>query len=612
MRWGPNMTQGPAAVKDRRGTLRRIWSYLWPDRYGLLGVALLVALTTGLSLIGPALIRRAIDGFIADGDLRGLARTVGLMGLTYLLNVAGVWAQSVWILRITQRAIRDIRRDLFNKLQTLPLRYFDRHPHGELMSRVTNDTDIISTALGDSVTQLISSALSVVGAGAIMFTMNWRLTLAAIVTFPFVYLATQSIGKRTRQGFRDRQQALGALNGLAEETILGQRVVKVCRREPETIGRFTAANEGLKRTALKALITIGLMGPVMQVFRNLSFAVLVSTGIWLVMLKQCTVGTIAAFSSYAEFFTRPLMQLANLYGSIQSALAGAERVFAVMDEAPEPEDAPDAVELSPVRGEVEFSGVSFGYVPDVPVLADVSFRAEAGQTVALVGPTGAGKTTIINLLTRFYDVDAGAISIDGHDIRTLRRDSLRRLLGIVLQDTVLFAGTVRENIRYGRLDATDDEVEAAAKLANADTFIRHLPHGYDTVLSDAAGSLSQGQRQLLAIARAMLADPAILILDEATSSVDTRTEIHIQDAMHRLMLGRTSFIIAHRLSTIRQADSILVIEGGRIVERGTHQELLARGGSYHRLYHSQVSSLARLEPAGGNAGGFTLETVKKT
>jgi len=598
MRWGPGMMQGPAAVKDRRGTLRRIWSYLWPDRYGLLGVALLVALTTTLSLVAPALIRRAIDSFIADGDLRGLARIVGLMGLVYLLSVAGAWVQSIWILRITQRAIRDIRRDLFNKLQTLPLRYFDQHPHGELMSRVTNDTDIISTALGDSVIQLISSALSVVGAGAIMFTMNWRLTLAAIVMLPFVYLATQSIGKRTRQGFRDRQQALGALNGLAEETILGQRVVKVCRREPETIGRFTAANEGLKRTALKALITIGLMGPVMQVFRNLSFAVLVSTGIWLVMLKQCTVGTIAAFSSYSEFFTRPLMQLANLYGSIQSALAGAERVFAVMDEAPEPEDAPDAVELSPVQGEVEFSDVCFGYVPDVPVLADVSFRAEAGQTVALVGPTGAGKTTIINLLTRFYDVDAGAIRIDGHDIRALHRDSLRRLLGIVLQDTVLFADTVRENIRYGRLDATDEEVEAAARLANADTFIRHLPHGYETVLSDSAGSLSQGQRQLLAIARAMLADPAILILDEATSSVDTRTEIHIQDAMHRLMLGRTSFIIAHRLSTIRQADNILVIEDGRIVERGTHQELLAKGGSYHRLYHSQVSSLARLETVG--------------
>jgi ATP-binding cassette subfamily B protein len=593
MRWGQGLTS-TATVKDRRGALLRIWRYLLPDRWALLGIAGLVAVTNALSLLTPWLMGRAIDVYMKAGDLHGLARTVTVMAILYLLTVGGIWVQSVWMIRITQRAIRAIRRDLFTRLQTLPLRYFDRHPHGEVMSRVTNDTDIISTALGDSAVQLISSVLSVLGAGAIMFSMNWRLTLVSLAAFPLVLLATRAIGKATRQGFRNRQAALGTLNGLVEETIIGQRVVKVCRREAQAIAAFTEANEGLRRTAMPAVIAIGLMGPVMQVFRNIGFAVLIAGGIWMVIQGLATVGTLAAFTSYADFLNRPLMQLANLYGTIQSALAGAERVFAVLDETPEPPDAPDAVTLDPVRGDVTFDGVSFGYVPDTPVLTDVRFHAEAGQTIALVGSTGAGKTTIINLLTRFYDVDAGAIRIDGHDIRTLKRDDLRRLLGIVLQDTVLFAGTVRENIRFGRLDATDAEVEQAARLANADAFIRHLPHGYETPLTDAGNSLSQGQRQLLAIARAMLADPAILILDEATSSVDTRTEIHIQDAMHRLMHGRTSFIIAHRLSTVRTADRILVIDGGRVVEQGTHTELLAARGAYHRLYDSKMSSLARL------------------
>ncbi len=593
MRFGHGLTTA-ATVKDRRGTLLRLWAYLLPDRWGLLGIVLLVTLTSALSLVTPWLTRRIIDRYLPAHDLRMLAVTLAIMGGIYLFNVGGMWVQSVWMIHITQRTIRTIRRDLFNRLQTLPLRYFDRHPHGELMSRLTNDTDIISTALGDSLIQLIGSGLSVLGAGTIMFMMNWRLALATVSTLPFMVLATMWIGKATRQGFRNRQAALGALNGLVEETILGQRVVKVCRRETQTITRFVAANEKLRAAAQPALISIGLMGPVMQVFRNTNFAVVITTGTWLVIRGLSTVGTIFAFTTYAEFFNRPLMQLANLYGTIQSALAGAERVFAVLDEAPEPADAPDAVALDPVRGEVTFDGVSFGYVPEVSVLSDVTFHAAAGQTIALVGHTGAGKTTIINLLTRFYDVDAGAIAIDGRDIRALRRDDLRRLLGIVQQDTILFAGTVRENIRFGRLAATDAEVEHAARLANADTFVRHLPHGYDTVLSDAGNSLSQGQRQLLSIARAMLADPAILILDEATSSVDTRTEIHIQDAMHRLMQNRTSFIIAHRLSTVRQADRILVIDGGRIVEQGTHAELLAAQGAYYRLYDSQMSSLARL------------------
>ena len=549
----------------------------------------MVALTSALSLITPNLMRRAIDDYITAKDLGNLARTVGLMALIYVLAVAGSWAQSIWMIRITQRAIRNIRRDLFDKLQILPLRYFDARPHGELMSRLTNDTDLISNALGESIIQFIGSMLLVTGALIIMFGMNWRLTLVSFVTLPFVLVVTWLIGRATRTRFIDRQQALGELNGLIEETINGQRVVKICRHEAAIRQQFTTHNQALKHTGLKALIVIGLMGPVMQVFRNIGFAILVSGGIWMVTLDLATVGTIAAFLTYSDYFNRPIHQLANLYGSIQSALAGAERVFAVLDEAPEPADAPEALELAPVRGKVEFVQVDFSYVPGVQVLSEVSFHAEAGQTVALVGATGAGKTTMINLLTRLYDIDAGAISIDGYDIRNLRLASLRRSLGIVLQDTILFADTVRENIRYGRLEASDAEVEAAARLADAESFIVHLPHGYDTVLSDAGGSLSQGQRQLIAIARIMLADPSILILDEATSSVDTRTELHVQKAMYRLMQGRTSLVIAHRLSTIRQADRILVLDHGRVVEQGTHADLLEQKGAYYRLYHGQMS-----------------------
>lgn len=589
---GPGPMSGPIpTVKNRREILRRLWRYLAHYRLGLLVNAALVALTTGLTLLCPYLMGRAIDRYISVGNLHGLLRLLALMLLVYLLTSAGTWLQTVGMLRIAQRTVRDIRHGLFEKLHTLPLRFFDQRQHGELMSRLTNDTDTISTTLGDSITQIIGSVLSVLGAAAIMFSLNWRLALATLVTFPFIMLVTRWIGARSRQGFRDRQHALGALNGMVEETILGQRVVKVCRHEQQAIADFARANDVLRRSATVALITVGIMGPAMGVTRNLGFAILATTGGWLVTKGLATIGTVAAFVNYADCFNRPLNQLASLYGTVQSALAGAERVFAILDEPPEVADVAEAGVLREVRGEVEFSGVDFAYQPGVPVLSDITFRAVPGQTIALVGSTGAGKTTIVNMLTRFYEIEAGAITIDGLDIRQLRKDSLRRALGIVLQDTFLFAGTVRDNIRYGRLAASDADVEAAARLANAEPFIRHLPHGFDTVLSDAGNSLSQGQRQLLAIARTLLADPAILILDEATSSVDTRTEIHIQQAMRRLMDGRTSFIIAHRLSTIREADCILVIDQGRIVERGTHAELLARQGVYHRLYHSQFAHI---------------------
>lgn len=578
------LTYQTTRLKNRRGILRRLWNYLDTYRSGLIGMGALIFVTMGLGLCGPYLIGRAVDDYIAHGNLSGLARLMGLMIAVCVLRAGGTWLQSVGMVHIAQRTVKDIRDDLFGRLQTLPLRYFDSNPHGDTMSRVTNDTDNISNALANSVSQAFSSAISVLGAGVIMFAMSWQLALISMVTMPMIALATRIIAYRTRQGFRDRQQALGTLNGIVEEDIVAQRVVKICCHEEETIRDFELANTDLRQKAIKAGVYVGLMGPTMNMCRNIGFAVVAGAGGWMVSNGSITIGVVAAFINYADFFNRPLLHLANLYGMIQSGLAGAERVFDVMDEIPEEEDKTDAIDLQKVRGEIDFQNVCFGYARDVPVLADVSFHVEPGQTIALIGSTGAGKTTIINLLTRFYDVDRGSIRIDGRDIQSIRKSNLRKMLGIVLQDTFLFGDTVRENIRYGRLDATDDEVEVAARLANADSFIRHLPSGYDTKLHDAGGSLSQGQRQLLAIARALLADPAILILDEATSNVDTRTEAHVQQALHRLMQNRTSIIIAHRLNTVQRADLILVIENGKIVEQGSHSELLAMEGAYYRLH----------------------------
>ncbi len=571
--------------------MSRLWKYLSRYRGGLVGISLVVAVTTGLSLCGPYLIGRAIDKYISHGNLHGLAYIVGLMISVCLLRAGGTWLQVASMVRIAQRTIQDIRRDLFGQMQTLSLRFFDQNSHGDLMSRLTNDTDTISSTLADSVTQLISSLLSIIGAGSMMLIMNWRLALVSFAILPLITLTTRAIAGRTRQEFRERQQAIGDLNGIVEECIAGQRVTKVCCHEEQAIQGFEVANADLKRTATRALIFVGMMGPAMNMFRNIGFAAIAGVGGWMVTKSWMTIGAVAAFINYSDYFNRPLLQIANLYGTIQSALAGAERVFAVMDETSEEIDAPGSICPESTRGEIDFDGVCFGYEESVPVLRDISFHVDAGQTIALIGSTGAGKTTIINLLTRFYDVDSGCIRIDGNDIRDIRKSALRKALGIVLQDTYLFTDTVRENIRYGRLGASDADVEAAAKLANADQFIQHLPHGYDTLLSDAGGGLSQGQRQLLAIARTILANPAVLILDEATSSVDTRTEAHIQEALQRLMQDRTSFIIAHRLNTIQRADRILVIENGRIAEQGSPAELLARQGVYYRLHGSLVGAV---------------------
>jgi ATP-binding cassette, subfamily B, multidrug efflux pump len=574
-------------AKDRRGTILRIWAYLQHQRWALTITVILVIATAGLGLMGPYLMGRAIDKFILTGDVPGLARTALWMIGVYLTTSLTTWLQIYVMSGASQRAVRNIRKDLFAKLQTLSLRFFDQRTHGELMSRLANDVENISNVLTESVTQLISSAMNLVGVAAMMFVINVRLAIVSLVTIPIMMFLSKWIGQHTRRGFRQRQENLGKLNGIIEETVTGQRVVKAYVREQDAIETFDLANSELQHASTRAQIFAGTMGPLTNFVNNVGFAIVAGAGGWMAVQGLATVGTIASFVNYARQFSRPLNQIANLYNSIQSALAGAERVFEILDQVPELSDVPHAAPLERVAGDVVFRDVDFAYNKDVPVLKDISLHAEPGQTIALVGPTGAGKTTIVNLLTRFYDIDSGSIQIDGKDIREVRKDDLRRTLGIVLQDTFLFSETVMESIRYGRLDASDEEVIAAARLANADQFIHRLPHGYATQLSERGSNLSQGQRQLIAIARAILADPGILILDEATSSVDTRTERHIQEAMLRLMEGRTSFVIAHRLSTIREADRILVINDGQIIERGTHTALLAQEGFYHHLYMSQ-------------------------
>jgi ATP-binding cassette subfamily B protein len=589
--------QGPRGVgkierpREGRATLNRLLSYFAPFKVGLVVVVALVVAYTLLGLLGPYLIGVALDRFVASRNAAGLARIALLMLGAYVLgNALGLVAN--WLMAgISQRALKDVRATLFEHLQQLPLSFFDRRPAGELMSRLTNDIDAINQAVAQNVTALLASVLSMVGILVAMFVLNRWLALASVLVVPIMFWFTRSVAVFTRRGFKDLQKALGELNAVMEEGISGQRVVKIFRHGDAVAATFRENNEAVYGTGVAANTYALLLMPLTSVLGNLFVIVLSGLGGYLALSGLASVGVIAAFITYAQLFINPLRQLSNLYNTIQAALAGAERVFQILD-IPEEVDAAESRSLMRVRGDVRFEHVRFSYVPGSPIIKDMSLTAHAGETIALVGPTGAGKTTIINLLTRFYDIDDGTISIDGIDIRRIAKDDLRRRLGLVLQDTFLFSNTVLENIRYGRLDATDDEVIAAARVADADHFVRQLPQGYRTVLSERAGNLSQGQRQLLAIARTLLADPAILILDEATSSVDTRTEARIQKSLLRLMKDRTSFVIAHRLSTIRDADQVVVVDGGRIVEKGTHDELLARGGLYRKLYESQFKGLA--------------------
>lgn len=588
----PRQTRGPGPRKiekanNPRRALTRLLPYLAPHKLAIGGVFLLVVIYTLLGLVGPYLMGQAIDRFIAGRDPVGLARTAGLMLAVYLTNNL-FHAIANWVMaRVSQQALKQLRQDLFQHLQSLSIKFFDNNPAGGLMSRLTNDIDAVNQAVSQNVTALFASILSLGGIIIAMFVLNRWLALATLLVVPIMLWFAEFVAKYTRKGFRELQKDLGELNSVMEEAISGQKVIKAFRRNESVIDAFREHNQAVFKAGVYANTYALMLMPLTGVLGNFFVIVLAGLGGWLALQGLVSVGIIATFISYGQNFIQPIRQLANMYNSLQSALAGAERVFEIIDTPPEIPDPPDALPLESIKGHVCFENVHFSYVPDYPIIKDMNLDAKAGQTIALVGPTGAGKTTLINLLTRFYEIDAGRITIDGKDIRAVRKADLRRQLALVLQDTFLFADTVMENIRYGRLDATDEECIQAAQLADADHFIRQLPQGYQTLLSERASNLSQGQRQLLSIARAILADPAILILDEATSSVDTRTEARIQKALLRLMEGRTSFVIAHRLSTIRDADNVVVINNGEIVEQGSHHQLLEKRGFYHQLYVSQ-------------------------
>jgi ATP-binding cassette subfamily B protein len=572
---------------DARRALIRLLPYLKPFKWALVMTLSFVLIYTLLGLAGPYLMGQAIDKFIGGKDRAGLATISLVMLAAYVFNNV-FQAISNWVMaRVSQRALKRLRRDLFEHLQTLSLSFFDRNPAGELMSRLTNDIDAINQAVSQNVTALIASVLSMGGILVAMFVLNPWLALATLIVVPIMLWFTNFVARYTRKGFRELQKQLGLLTSTMEESLSGGKVVKAFRRNDSAVETFRKHNQAVYKAGVYANSYAMLLMPLTNVLGNFFVIVLAGLGGTLALQGLVSVGIIATFISYGQNFINPLRQIANMYNSIQAALAGAERVFEVIDTDAEVEDATDVVPFDNIEGHVCFENVDFSYLPDMPIIKNMTLEAEAGQTVALVGPTGAGKTTIVNLLGRFYEIQNGCISVDGHDIREVRKADLRRKLGIVLQDTFLFADTVMENIRYGRLEATDAEVIHAAELADADHFIRQLPQNYQTILTERASNLSQGQRQMLAIARAILADPAILILDEATSSVDTRTEARIQKALLRLMEGRTSFVIAHRLSTIRDADKVVVINNGEIVEQGTHQQLLDKHGFYHKLYLSQ-------------------------
>jgi len=550
-------------------------------------VCAVIVIYTILGLAGPYLMGTAIDRFIASKKISGLMEISLLMLLAYILENL-FHGLSAWMMAdISQKALQKMRGDLFSHLQRLPLSFFDSNPAGELMSRLTNDIDAVNQTVSQNITSLFASVLSLAGIIIAMFILNFWLALVSLLIIPLIFLFADFIARYTRRSFRDLQKHLGELNGVLEEAISGQKVVKMFGRGEATLRSFRRSNEAVFHAAVSANVYAMLLIPLTGVLGNFFIIALAGLGGWLALGGLVSVGVIATFINYGQNFISPLRQLAGMYNSIQAALAGAERMFQIIDTPPEKDEAATAAPPGPLTGDVSFEKVSFRYNQETDVIKDMTFIARSGETLALAGPTGAGKTTIINLLTRFYEADKGRIVVHGRDIRTIGKADLRRQLGIVSQDTFLFSGTVLENIRYGRLAATDAECVAAAEMAEADAFIRQLPEGYETHLSERGGNLSQGQRQLLSIARAILANPTLLLLDEATSSVDTRTEIRIQRALLRLMQGRTSFVIAHRLSTIRDAAQVLVIDKGEIVEKGTHSELLLQKGLYHRLYLRQ-------------------------
>lgn len=590
---GPGRMRG-MVVKPRNftGTLRRLWGYMESERKWLLLIFISVMFQSVLALFSPYLIGMGVDAMglgMGDVDFRLLGLAIMAMLIAYLTEGSLSLFQGWVMAGLSQRVVTRLRRMLFGKLQKLPLSFFDTRPHGDVMSRLSNDIDNVSNTISQSAVQIMSGSIALIGSFIMMLVLSPILTLASLITVPLVYLLARTVTRKTRVLFREQQAQLGRLNGHIEETITGMEVVWAFNHEAHSLAEFEEENRKLYEVSRKAQIWSGFLMPLLSVINNIGFAAVALVGGALAVRGHITVGVIASFISYSRQFVRPLNELANMFNILQSGVAGAERAFEIMDEAEEEPDPPGAVVLQNPKGHVVFEQVHFGYRPDVPILRDVSFEAEPGSVTALVGPTGAGKTTIVNLLTRFYDVSEGRVTIDGRDILDYTRDSLRRSFGIVLQDTYLFSGTIRDNLKYGNPDATDEEMVEAARLVGADAFIRRLPQGYDTVLAENGGNLSHGQRQLLSIARVMLAKPAILILDEATSSIDTRTEMQVQKALATVMQGRTSFIIAHRLNTIRRADTIMVIDHGQIVEQGNHEQLMRAKGPYARMVESQLN-----------------------
>ncbi len=590
---GPGHRKGPAGMggrpKNAGAVIKRLLAYL--DQYKLgMGLAFFcVIINTAASLAGSYMLRPIINTYIAPldgsrGDAAGLFRALVVLGIVYVAGVLANYFQARIMLTIAQKALVQIRQDLFTKMQKLPVKFYDTNNNGDLMSRFTNDVDTVGQMLSSTLVQLFAGALSLIGTLALMLYTNIYLTLITLVMIPLMMKAGGFVAGRSQKYFSAQQSALGAVNGYIEETITGQKVVKVFCHEKIAEEEFGYLNEELKKNQIRAQFFGGIMGPVMGNLSQVNYALTACVGGLLCVLKGFDVGGLTVFLNFSRQFSRPINELSMQVSTIFSALAGAERVFAVMDEEPEPEDDKDAKVLNPMEGHVILDHVTFGYNPDKVILNDISLYAKPGQKIAFVGSTGAGKTTITNLINRFYDIQGGSITIDGVDIRHISRENLRSSIAMVLQDTHLFTGTVRENIRYGRLDATDEEVIEAAKTASAHSFIMRLPKGYDTMLEGDGSNLSQGQRQLLNIARAAISKAPVLILDEATSSVDTRTEKHIEHGMDRLMANRTTFVIAHRLSTVRNANAIMVLENGRIIERGDHDELLAMKGRYYELY----------------------------
>ncbi|WP_310551069.1 ABC transporter ATP-binding protein [Paenibacillus glufosinatiresistens] len=599
-------------AKDFKGTLRRLLRYLRPKRMQLLLVLLFAVLSTVFSIFSPKIMGKATtklyEGFMgiyhkvpgAGVDFGYINDILLLLGALYLLSSLFTYVQQYVMAGVAQRVVYDMREQINAKLERLPLKYFDSRTHGEILSRATNDVDNISTTLQQSMTQLITSVVTLIGVIIMMLTISPWLTLITIVTLPLSLIVIMLITKRSQGYFMNQQKSLGELNGHVEEMYTGHRIVKAFGREPQSLREFDSINEDLYSSGWRAQFISGIIMPLMNFIGNLGYMLVCVVGGIFVTKKMIDVGDIQAFIQYSRQFTMPITQVANIANIIQSTIASAERVFELLDEEEEVPEAPQTKRsLTPAgeEGAVEFRQVQFGYKPGELLIEDMNIDVKPGQTIAIVGPTGAGKTTLINLLMRFYEISGGQILIDGVDITAMTRADLRSRFGMVLQDTWLFNGTIRDNIAYGREGASEADVVRAAKAAHADHFIRTLPQGYDTVLNEEASNISQGQKQLLTIARAILADPSILILDEATSSVDTRTEVQIQKAMNALMQGRTSFVIAHRLSTIRDADLILVMNKGTVIEKGTHTELLEQGGFYADLYNSQFSEDA--EPEAG-------------